>query len=80
MYKVSIVGASGFLGQHLVREIDNAMGVSLRNKTWIDDVSNSDIIINLVGKAHDHNGTATKNDFYFANVELTKNIFILQKV
>ena len=75
MYKVSIVGASGFLGQHLVREIDNAMGVSLRNKTWIDDVSNSDIIINLVGKAHDHNGTATKNDFYFANVELTKNIF-----
>lgn len=53
MYKVSIVGASGFLGQHLVREIDNAMGVSLRNKTWIDDVSNSDIIINLVGKAHD---------------------------
>lgn len=75
MYKVSIVGASGFLGQHLVREIDNAMGVSLRNKTWIDDVSNSDIIINLVGKAHDHNGTATRNDFYFANVKLTKNIF-----
>lgn len=75
MYKVSILGASGFLGQHLVREIDNAMGVSLRNKTWIDDVSNSDIIINLVGKAHDHNGTATRNDFYFANVELTKNIF-----
>lgn len=75
MYKVSIVGASGFLGQHLVREIRNANGVSLRSTNWIDEISNSDIIINLVGKAHDHNGTATKNDFYFANVELTKNIF-----
>lgn len=75
MYKVSIVGASGFLGQHLVRELRNANGVSLRSTNWIDEISNSDIIINLVGKAHDHNGTATQQDFYFANVELTKNIF-----
>jgi nucleoside-diphosphate-sugar epimerase len=75
MYKVSIVGASGFLGQHLVRELRNANGVSLRSTNWIDEISNSDIIINLVGKAHDHKGTATQQDFYFANVELTKNIF-----
>ena len=33
------------------------------------------MFINCIGKAHDHNGTATEDDFYFANYELVKVLF-----
>ena len=33
------------------------------------------MFINCIGKAHDHKGTATEYDYYFANYELVKVIF-----
>lgn len=76
--KTLIAGASGFVGQNLLPYLLD-MGaevtpLSLRGK-WEEQVNHCDVIINLVGKAHDHTGTEQEEAYYFANVELTKQIF-----
>lgn len=76
--KISIIGASGFIGQNLYACLIKQFVVqklSLRKSTWKDDLKYCDCFINLVGKAHDHNGTATEKDFYYANLELAKQVF-----
>lgn len=74
--KVVILGSSGFLGRNLSGVFPTSRGLSLRNATWRDNVLNgTDILINLVGKAHDHKGEAKEEDFYYANFELTKQVF-----
>lgn len=72
---VIISGASGFIGQHLLKNIVNVDSASLRKDDWENKFSSADSIINLVGKAHDHSGTGTEEDYYNANVVLTKRIF-----
>ena len=72
---IAICGASGFVGQNLMEYLSNVEEISLRSENWESLLFEKDIIINLVGKAHDHNGVATKQDYYYANIELTKNIF-----
>ena len=73
--KYKILGSSGFIGKNLLQKIPNAEGFSLRDENWRSQISNAEVIVNLVGKAHDHKGTATEQDFRYANVELTKQIF-----
>ncbi|WP_270089170.1 NAD-dependent epimerase/dehydratase family protein [Sphingobacterium sp. SYP-B4668] len=73
--KVTILGASGFIGKHLLSGIKDVCGSSLRRDGWQNDLKSSVVILNLVGKAHDHKGTATEQDYYYANLELTKQIF-----
>jgi nucleoside-diphosphate-sugar epimerase len=75
MYKTIILGSSGFIGQNLIKRNPNADGVSLRDGNWKNQISDAEVIINLVGKAHDHKGTATEQDFRYANVDLAKEIF-----
>lgn len=78
MMKISILGASGFIGKNLLANLSefyDVRPVSLRKENWIKDMSDADVLINLVGKAHDHKGTATEKDYYFANVDLVKQIF-----
>lgn len=75
MYKTIILGSSGFIGQNLIKRNPNSEGVSLRNGNWKNQISDAEVIINLVGKAHDHKGTATEQDFRYANVDLAKEIF-----
>jgi len=75
---ILIFGSTGFIGKNLVSFLqtnDVVNGISLRDINWKNNISNQDVFINLVGKAHDHKGTATEKDFYFANVDLTKQIF-----
>lgn len=72
---IVISGGNGFIGRNLVKSIPNSISVSLREKNWKNHFSTATAIINLVGKAHDHSGTATKEDFYYANLELTKDVF-----
>lgn len=75
---ISILGASGFIGHNLYTSLVqyyNVQTVSLRKISWKDEVQSSNVIVNLVGKAHDHKGTATEQDFYYANTELAKEIF-----
>jgi len=76
--KVSIIGSTGFIGKNLVSFLQNndlVNGISLRDLNWKNTISNQDVLINLVGKAHDHKGTATQSDFYYANLDLAKEVF-----
>lgn len=76
--KIAIIGASGFIGKNLLKNLQSSYEIkalSLRDEQWKSQTQDADVWINLVGKAHDHKGTATENDYFFANVELTKQIF-----
>lgn len=76
--KVIIFGTSGFIGKNLVRGIDNKHAItisSLRDKSNLEKLNSSFVVINLVGKAHDHKGEATERDFYYANYDLVKDLF-----
>jgi len=73
--KIAILGASGFIGQNLLNSIADSEGVSLRDRDWRIAFSTARVVINLVGKAHDHKRTAAEQDYYFANVELAKQVF-----
>ena len=74
---IALFGASGFLGTNLRAFLRvEHYSVNIRNKFWQEQISlNTNIFINCIGKAHDHKGTATEHDFYFANYELLKVIF-----
>lgn len=76
--KIAIFGGSGFVGKNLIKTLHlkfDVHEVSLRSSSWQKTIDKeTDIMINLVGKAHDHKGTATEKDYYFANVELAKQI------
>ena len=77
--KIAVFGSSGFIGKNLVKSLLEDMEVqevSLRNSDWENSINEgTEVFINLVGKAHDHKGTANEKDYYFANVDLTQQIF-----
>ncbi len=76
---IAVFGASGFLGQNLVPRFgssERVQKISLRNDQWKSLInSRTNIYLNLIGKAHDHQGTATKEDYHYANVKLVQEIF-----
>lgn len=72
---IGIIGASGFIGKNLTSRLPKTVGISLRDDNWKNQISDKTVILNLVGKAHDHKGLATEGDYYYVNVELTKEIF-----
>ncbi|SKB88881.1 Nucleoside-diphosphate-sugar epimerase [Sphingobacterium nematocida] len=73
--KTAILGSSGFIGKNLLKVLSNAHGVSLREKTWRNDFDSASVLINFVGKAHDHKMLATQEDYYHANTELAKQVY-----
>lgn len=76
--RILIFGASGFIGQNLMQILQEGCqidSISLRDEKWKYAVNQNEIFINLIGKAHDHSGKATKDDFYIANFELVKEIY-----
>ena len=75
---IGVIGYTGFIGTNLINSLSSKFSViplSLRTKDWKDAFHEAEILINLIGKAHDHTGTATETDYYYANVDLTKEIF-----
>ena len=77
--KIVLFGSSGFIGNNLVASLAKDMlvqEVSLREYSWKENIdANNDVFINLIGKAHDHKGIATREDFYYANVKIAQEIF-----
>lgn len=76
--KITLFGASGFIGKNLMEQLQQKYAVSqisVREKDWKQNLFDSDIYINLIGKAHNHNGEAKEEDFYQINVNLLKDIF-----
>ncbi|UCA61896.1 NAD-dependent epimerase/dehydratase family protein [Chryseobacterium rhizoplanae] len=75
--KIALFGFSGFLGSYLLHHLTFEMiSVNIRQTDWNKSISKDvEVFISLLGKAHDHKGVATENDYYFANVELTKHVF-----
>lgn len=76
--KIIIFGGSGFIGKNLIKNLVYSypiLQLSLRKETWIDDLKGADVFLNFIGKAHDHEKIASEQDYYYANVELTKQIF-----
>lgn len=72
---IQVFGASGFIGKQLSATLSNVSPISLRESQWKEKLSENGIWINLIGKAHDHEGTATEQDYYFANVKLAQQVF-----
>ena len=77
MGDIFLFGASGFLGSHLQSKLEGeVIGVNIRQQNWQENIpDDANVFINCIGKAHEHNGTATEHDFYFANYELVKVLF-----
>lgn len=75
--KITITGASGFVGQNLSDYLQNqnftVEKLSLRNNWTLD--KNSDAIIHLAGKAHDTSNTSSEHEYFNVNTDLTKEIF-----
>jgi len=75
---ILVAGASGFIGRNLVEYLKTKHQVnpiSLREKNWEQQIHSPSVFINLIGKAHDHKKIATKSDYDYVNLELTKFLF-----
>lgn len=77
--KITVFGSSGFIGKNLVKSLQQHNEVNevfLRNPAWENDIdAQTEVFINLIGKAHDHKGIATEKDYYIANYEIAKDVF-----
>lgn len=78
--KVTITGASGFVGQNLSIYLENnglkVDRLSLREKGWKERMDYSgDAIIHLAGKAHDTSNTSKPDEYFLINRDLTIEVF-----
>ncbi|MDO5615021.1 MAG: NAD-dependent epimerase/dehydratase family protein [Cruoricaptor ignavus] len=74
--KIALFGATGFLGSYLEANLSGILvPVNIRKTDWESGIADSQVFINCIGKAHDHAGNATKEDFYFANFHIVKKLF-----
>lgn len=76
--KVSITGATGFVGTNLKKYIKDSYEVDDLSVRYCPNQKidiKGDIIIHLAGKAHDLKKVSEPKDYYEANYELTKQVF-----
>lgn len=76
--KVTITGASGFVGANLSDYLKSAYEISpisVRYTTGQQFELKGDVVIHLAGKAHDLRKVSNPTDYYEANFELTKQMF-----
>lgn len=78
--KITITGASGFVGQNLSAYLKqnhlNIQELSLRDNDWKSSFNkNTDVIIHLAGKAHDTENTSREEEYFTINRDLTIALF-----
>ena len=76
--KVTITGASGFVGINLHEYLKNTYVVDTVSVRYLANQSfkiKADALIHLAGKAHDLKNVSVPRDYYDANFELTKQLF-----
>ncbi len=76
---IYVFGGSGFIGRYLssfLRKSEfETLNISLRNDIPESTFNKDGVFINLIGKAHDFSGIASKEDYYHANLALTIRAF-----
>ena len=76
--KISITGASGFVGtnlQNYLKDTYELQSLSIRYPLPLDFKLNTDVLIHLAGKAHDLKKVSDPIDYYESNFELSKQLF-----
>ncbi|RZJ79378.1 MAG: NAD-dependent epimerase/dehydratase family protein [Flavobacterium sp.] len=76
---LTITGSSGFVGQNLLRYLEDYRITSLTrqqlNNPATELLGHDDAIIHLAGKAHDLKKTSNPDEYYQVNYELTKKLY-----
>ena len=70
---IYITGHSGFVGKNLLEYFTNYDFIKHKKNHAFSIEEN--IVIHLIGKAHDLKNTSNPDDYYAVNTNLTKNIF-----
>ncbi|WP_291051454.1 MULTISPECIES: NAD-dependent epimerase/dehydratase family protein [unclassified Empedobacter] len=78
--KITITGASGFVGAnlsaYLTQNNQTVQGLSLRENNWTVALDKSaDAIIHLAGKAHDLENVSNESEYFKINRDLTIELF-----
>lgn len=78
MNDIIITGYSGFVGQNLIKYLENfciqKLLVRYQSNQMIK-VEDVDAIVHLAGKAHDLKKVSNPNEYYHVNTDLTKKVF-----
>lgn len=79
MVNLAITGASGFVGKNLIRYLATEavviQQIPLRNQLEIVVPNETEVIVHLAGKAHDIKKSASLEEYYQVNTELTRSLF-----
>ncbi len=78
MKNILISGINGFVGSNLKKYLavnSNLILHAFNRKDTSVVLNNIDVIIHLAGKAHDLKNVSRPDDYYEANLELTKKLF-----
>jgi nucleoside-diphosphate-sugar epimerase len=78
VYKVLVTGSTGFVGKNLAKYLQsdyNIIKLAGRDISNINNLSYSQAIIHLAGKAHDLQHVANPDEYYQVNFELTKRLY-----
>lgn len=76
--KITITGASGFVGQYLQNYLKELYLITTLSVRYLLDQKfeiKSDVLIHLAGKAHDLKKVSSPQDYYESNFKLTKQLF-----